>query len=148
MIVLGVDPGLSGALALLDNRVLVAVCDMPVMDSRVDSVTLSDVIKSWNPDEAVVEKVASMPGQGVASTFKFGMSYGAVLGVLGALQIPVRHIRPTQWKTAAHIGSDKEKARALAIDIWPHMATEMARKKDHGRAEAALIALWGDGIGI
>lgn len=144
--VLGLDPGLSGAIAWIDrdggHRFYNAI-DMPVMDGRVNAAELSWHIEDLRPAYAVVEQVGSMPGQGVASTFKFGMSYGIALGVLGAMEIPIVHVRPARWKKFFSIGSDKEKGRALAIDTWPEASTFFSRKKDHGRAEAALLALWG-----
>ena len=143
MIVVGVDPGLSGAIAWLDNGQLIAAEDVPVMDGRIDASTLADMLASYPlPDVVVVEKVSSMPNQGVSSTFKFGQAYGAVLGVFGALKFRVVHVTPTRWKKDMFLGSDKEKARASAIDRWPESSSAFARKKDHGRAEAALIAAW------
>lgn len=146
MYVVGIDPGLSGAIAWVEwGGPMYRTADMPVMDGRVNATALADLLTSEEtpPMFAVVEQVSSMPGQGVASTFKFGTAYGAALGVLGALEIPIVHVRPNRWKKDFGIGSDKEKGRALAIDRWPNMASELARKKDHGRAEAGLIAQWG-----
>ena len=85
-----------------------------------------------------------MPGQGVASTFRFGESVGVVLGVLGALQIPVRMVTPGRWKKAAGIlGRDKDAARTLAIQHHPEIADRLTRKKDIGRADAVCIARFG-----
>jgi crossover junction endodeoxyribonuclease RuvC len=144
MLVVGVDPGLSGAIAwVMDGNILDAV-DMPVMDGRVDAAALSDlVIKHGTPDIVIVEKVGSMPGQGVASTFKFGQSYGTLLGVFGALKLPIMHVTPRKWKASMGLSSDKEMARARAIDTWPSSCDLFKRKKDHGRAEACLMAKWG-----
>jgi crossover junction endodeoxyribonuclease RuvC len=86
--------------------------------------------------------VASRPGQGVASTFKFGASYGCAYGVLCALNAPVRHVTPATWKRAFGLNADKERSRRMAIELWPNMSGYFARKKDDGRAEAALIARW------
>jgi crossover junction endodeoxyribonuclease RuvC len=101
------------------------------------------VIKYGKPDLVIVEKVNSMPGQGVASTFKFGQSYGALLGVFGALKLRIVHVTPAKWKRSMGLSSDKEMARAMAIDTWPSSCNLFKRKKDHGRAEACLLALWG-----
>lgn len=141
--IVGIDPGLSGAIAWLDDDgTLLAACDMPVVDGHVNYVDLGRLLAAA-PDVAVVEKVHSMPGQGVASTFKFGQAYGAVLGCLGALQVPVEHVTPSKWKRAHRlIGRDKDASRAVAIDRWPDRAELFRRKKDHGRADAALIAAW------
>jgi crossover junction endodeoxyribonuclease RuvC len=95
------------------------------------------------PDLAIVERVASMPGQGVSSTFKFGAAHGAVLGVLAALQIPTHLVSPTVWKRHFRLDRDKEKSRALALRVFAKLPEHFARKRDHGPAEAALLALYG-----
>ena len=144
MLVVGVDPGLSGAIAWVENGIVLDAVDMPIMDGRVDASTLADiVIKHGIPEMVVVEKVSSMPGQGVASTFKFGQSYGALLGVFGALKLRIVHVTPRKWKGSMGLTSDKEMARGRAIDTWPSSSDLFRRKKDHGRAEACLLALWG-----
>lgn len=141
--IVGIDPGKTGALAFVDqDGLLAAVIDMPVVDKVVSAALVAQAIRTWGPSSAAVELVHSMPGQGVASSFGFGRSYGVVLGVLGALDLPVVHVAPTVWKRGYHLGADKEKARRLAIDLWPKDAGLFARVKDDGRAEAALIALW------
>jgi crossover junction endodeoxyribonuclease RuvC len=89
-----------------------------------------------------VEIVHAMPKQGVSSSFNFGMSYGVALGVIGALKIPVVHVSPTKWKKYFGLSADKEEARALAISKWP-ASLHFRRKKDNGRAEAGLLALYG-----
>ena len=81
-----------------------------------------------------------MPKQGVASTWTFAEGYGVVLGVLGALQVPVRLVTPRTWKEAAGLGKDKNASRQRAVELWPHCSLLFARVKDDGRAEAALIA--------
>jgi crossover junction endodeoxyribonuclease RuvC len=96
-----------------------------------------------SPDLAIVERVAAMPKQGVASTFKFGASYGALLGVIGALGIPSVLVTPTKWKKHFALDAEKERARALALRMWPARSELFSRKKDHGRAEAALLARFG-----
>jgi Holliday junction resolvasome RuvABC endonuclease subunit len=143
--VLGVDPGLSGALAFYfpDAPSRVAVEDMPVAGGAVDAANLASLIARFQPDFVVVERVASMPRQGVASTFKFGVSYGAVVATLAALQIQTRLVVPGTWKRHFKLGADKEQARALALRLFPMCAAHFSRKKHHGRAEATLIALFG-----
>jgi len=144
MLVVGVDPGLSGAIAWVKDGVVLDAVDMPVMDGRVDAPALADIIcKYGTPEMVIVEKVSSMPGQGVASTFKFGQSYGALLGVFGALKLRIVHVTPRKWKGSMGLSSDKEMARARAIDTWPDSSDLFRRKKDHGRAEACLLASWG-----
>jgi len=137
--VIGVDPGMTGAICLL-TAIGVEVADMPVVDKQVNAHELARIIGLMKEDAgrlqvAAVEQVHSMPGQGVASTFKFGRGYGIVL-------LPIIHVPPTLWCKAFNLTSDKEGHRARAIDLWPAQAHLFARKKDDGRADAALIALW------
>jgi crossover junction endodeoxyribonuclease RuvC len=147
MNVIAIDPGLTGAVAVLDKQGGIIDCfDLPTIDEgtrcRVDAVNLADLIRAHGPYAlAIVEQVASRPGQGVSSTFKFGQSYGTILGVVGALAIPVRHVTPAKWKKALGLSGDGEASRARPIETWPTHADLFARKKDHHRAEAALIGL-------
>lgn len=143
--ILAVDPGLTGALALYvpaEPR-RIAVHDMPVAGKDVDPAALARLVRELAPTVAVVERVGAMPGQGVSSTFRFGVGYGMVQGVLGALEIPIHLVTPADWKRTYRLPADKEAARARAIQIWPS-CPDFARKKDAGRAEAALIARHGD----
>jgi crossover junction endodeoxyribonuclease RuvC len=143
--ILGIDPGLSGAVAFYfpeaPDRVIAE--DMPAVSGEVDTATLAARIVQMGPAFAVVERVAARPGQGVASTFKFGASYGAVRGTLAALQVRTLLVAPTVWKRHFRLDADKEKARALALLTFAKTPEHFARKKDHGRAEASLIALFG-----
>ena len=143
--ILGVDPGLSGALAfyfpISPQRVTAE--DMPVVAGHVDCANLAARIRQMRPDVAIVERVGAMPRQGVSSTFKFGASYGSVLGVIAALQIRVVLVTPVTWKRHFGLDSDKEKSRALALQTFPEASEFFARKKDDGRSEAALLALYG-----
>jgi hypothetical protein len=139
---LGVDPGATGALAaVLDTGNLLWVEDMP---DPLHGALIGDLLDDpqWGNYVAAVEAVHSMPGQGVSSTFKFGTSYGIVLGALGYARIPYRLVTPNQWKKAMRVTSDKDTARERATELWPGSASLFARKKDNGRAEAALIARW------
>ncbi len=136
---LGVDPGATGAIAgILDGRFL-WIEDMP---NPLHGAAIRDLLDDKGTYQAAVEDVHSMPGQGVSTTFKFGMNHGIVLGALGALRIPYRLVTPGQWKKAMRVTADKDTARTRAIELWPAHAQLFARKKDHGRAEAALIARW------
>jgi crossover junction endodeoxyribonuclease RuvC len=150
VIILGVDPGLSGALAWLNDGELIEAVDMPVVAGSVNAPAFSEWLDEHSylrPDMAVVEKVHSMPGQGVASTFKFGASYGCVLGILGVSGIRVEHVTPNQWKKHFNlIGKEKDESRKFALDRWPTQSGLFSRKKDHGRADAALIGLWGHSV--
>ena len=141
----GIDPGLCGAVAFYFPSApgRVAAEDMPAVGGEVDCATLAARILQMGPAFAVVERVASMPKQGIASTFKFGASYGAVRGVLAAMKIPVHLVAPAVWKKYFRLGTDKEKARALAQRQCAASPEHFSRKKDHGRAEAALLALYG-----
>jgi hypothetical protein len=143
--IVGLDPGLSGALAFYwpDHPEIILAEDMPVADKRVDAASLAERLRQMRPDFAIVEAVGAMPGQGVSSTFKFGMAFGEIIGVLGALQIPYHLTSATRWKKHFHLTSDKEASRALALRLWPAHSTTFNRKKDHGRAEASLLARFG-----
>ncbi len=92
---------------------------------------------------AVVERVSAMPGNGAVSMFNFGRSYGDVRGVIGALDIPLHFVTPQKWKKHFGLTSDKDQSRLRAIRMFPAVADQFKRKKDDGRAEAALIALYG-----
>lgn len=144
--ILGVDPGLSGAIAFLFPGHLasdrVTVEDVPVADGEIDGANLAARLVQMRPTMAVIERVGAMPGQGVSSTFKFGQALGTVLGVVAALGIPIERVHSTRWKRHFRLSADKEEARALALRRFPDACKSLARKKDHGRAEAALIALW------
>lgn len=146
---IGIDPGLSGAIAVLnDDLFLVAVYDMPVMalskgKNQVNAAALARIIKGV-PRQAIayLEQVSAMPGQGVSGMFSFGTSYGIVQGVLAALDIPVILVRPQAWKGRAGLkGKDKDMARTVAQRLYP--GAELSRKKDIGRADAILIARFG-----
>jgi hypothetical protein len=148
MNVIAFDPGLNGSHAVLSRDGLVVADDLPTIGEgtqrRVNAANLADLIREHGPYSlAVVEAVHAMPKNGAASMFRFGQSYGTILGVLGAIAIPVRLVTPTQWKKAMGLDSSAETSRARAIETWPHHAALFARKKDHNRAEAALLALWG-----
>ena len=139
--VCAVDPGLTGAVAFYfpatDN---VSAFDMPVAGGNVDCSTFNAMLEQWRPDVSCVEQVASRPGQGVSSMFKFGCGYGMVQGVIQARSIPLHLVTPQRWKKHFRLDSDKEKSRALALRFWPARSDLFGRKKDNGRAEAALLA--------
>lgn len=150
---IGIDPGVSGALALLadDNSALIDIADMPVMalgktKRQVNAAELAKILAKWNESflvsVAYLEQVSAFPGQGVTAMFNFGVSYGVVQGVLGALQVPVVLVTPQAWKRRASlIGKPKDMCRTLAQRLYP--SADLARKKDIGRAEAILIARFG-----
>jgi len=147
---IGVDCGISGAIALLnDNGSFISVHDMPVMAGtgkrqQVNASELAKIFRSmFEGGEAYVERVSAMPKQGVSSMFSFGTSYGIVLGVLAAIGIPTILVTPQSWKKRAGLtGKEKDYARTLAQQLYP--AAELGRKKDIGRADALLIARFGE----
>lgn len=150
--IIGIDPGNSGAIAAITDGPgkLIDAFDMPVIDKAVSAPVLVDMLRALEfdhgaPDLVVIERVASMPKQGVASTFKFGTAYGIAQGVIGGLGWRHTLVTPQAWKKAMGCTSDKERSRRLAIERWPVRADLFARKKDDGRAEAALLALYGLG---
>ena len=150
MRVLGIDPGLTGALALIETSLdMLIVRDMPVAMAgkgrghEVVPTWLADAVRALNPDVAILERVHSMPGQGVHSVFSFGDSVGTVRGVLGALGVPVHRPSPGAWKRALRLDQDKHAARAMAASLFPREAAYFTRVKDHDRAEAALLAWYG-----
>jgi crossover junction endodeoxyribonuclease RuvC len=140
---IAIDPGaISGAVAVFPEGGSPSVTDLPVVDGQVDAAQLARWLRGIDPKAAVVERVASMPRQGVSSTFKFGVAVGIIHGVLGSIGVPIHLVTPTQWKKGLSlIGTDKETARALAIRLYPGVVG-LERKKDHGRADALLLGHW------
>jgi len=134
------DPGLSGALAVLGDFDDVVLFDLPQANRELDPAALARMLREARPRRAVVEAVGAMPGQGVTSMFNFGRSYGTILGVLGALEIPTVRVRPAVWKR--HFGlirQDKDASRALALRLYPALQG-LELKRHHGRADALLLA--------
>lgn len=140
--ILGIDPGVTGGLAFLSADGVEAL-DIPVVAGEVDIDAIADMIRARSPQAAIIERASAMPKQGVSSTFKFGAAYGALRAVVAALAVPSHLVAPAVWKRFYGLDADKEKARALAIRLWPRNGG-FSRKKDHGRAEASLIARYGD----
>ena len=145
--ILGVDCGLSGAWALLDDTGrLVDLDDMPASDGTISAHFLTNAIAMRCPRTgyrvAVVEIAGAMPGQGVSTTWKFARATGVVEGVLAGLGWPVHTVTPATWKRGLGLGKDKAASRAMAARLWPDMAEKFKRVRDDGRAEAALIGLW------
>jgi len=144
--IMGIDPGISGALALLIGDQLEAVLDMPTImvrgRARVTAAGVTNAIVDLNPDLVAIEEVGVMPRQGIASGFSFGYGAGILEGVCAALSRPVHLVRPNVWKREAGVPADKGAARQMASRLWPDQASLFARVKDDGRAEAALLARW------
>lgn len=135
---MGIDPGAGGAVALILDVTEAEVYDMPGGPHD-----LAELVRFTRPVVAVVERAQSMPGQGLASTFAYGTGYGTVLGVLAALDVPFRTVAPVVWKRRFNLlGKDKGQSRERAQELYPQLAQHLRRVKDHGRAEALLIATW------
>lgn len=148
MIILAIDPGLTGALAVISTLQPnhVAVYDMPVVDGGINHGQLHNMIKTWTPDIAYIERVSAMPRDGVVSAFKFGCSFTSACVVVNLLNISTRLVTPASWKKAMKVAggpAGKEECRKMAIDMFPANREHFARIKDHNRAEAALLAVYG-----
>lgn len=144
MVLMGIDPGsVSGAYAIIvqypDGGAHVRVDDLPVVDKMVDGAAFSRIVRENNVNVAVIEQVSAMPKQGARSGFRFGMGTGILHGVTLGVNVPLHLVTPAKWKAHYRLTSDKEKARALAIRMYPHVSG-LTRVKDHGRAEALLLA--------
>jgi crossover junction endodeoxyribonuclease RuvC len=141
---IGIDAGFSGAWGMIDhNNVYIACGDMHHTDKHIlTNVVYAEIIDSLHGDdvEVVVETVHSMPKQGVASSFKFGVAYGGAVALAERLNCVWHMVTPQVWKKALKLDSDKNKSSALARELWPY--APLFRKKDNGRAEALLMAYW------
>ena len=150
MKIIGIDPGLSGAIAILENNKVLNVFDMPVMSEgkknkrQLNSALLSNLIKEniGNAEVAiVVEQVNAMPGQGVTSMFNFGQTFGAIKGICAALELPIFFVRPSKWKKHFDlINSSKDSSRTKVIEMYPKMSNLLSKKKDVNKSDAILIA--------
>ena len=153
MRILGVDPGVSGGLAVVEITdgaapVLVECVDIPVVGTnakeRVDVATIRNFIEQHKPIRALIERAQAMPKQGASSGFKYGRAVGAIEATIALCSVPVEIVEPTAWKRFWKLpGKDKESGRQKALQLFPTAHAALARKKDHGRAEASLIALYG-----
>jgi hypothetical protein len=142
-VILGVDPGVTGGIAFLyAGSGRIEALDIPTAGGEVDVDTLVRAVRAAAPSLAIIERASAMPKQGVSSTFKYGVAYGALRTIVALCEIPYHLVTPRKWKGHFGLDSDKEKSRALAIRLWPGCGL-FSRKKDHGRAEAALIARYG-----
>lgn len=108
----------------------------------VNAVVWSNIVRETQPDIAIIEQVGPMPKQGASSGFRFGMGVGILRGVVAAHLVPIEQVHSTRWKKFFRLGADKEASRALATRLYPSAAPLLSRKKDHGRAEALLLAHW------
>jgi len=149
--VLGIDVGLNGALALIEDGQLLEVHDMPTVTLERNSKTkrmvnanaLSLIIRGSKADVAYLERLSAMPGQGVTSMFSMGQSLGVVLGILAAYQIATTTIPPRTWQKALDVPQGKDGSRYRAAQLFPESAELFKRVKDDGRSDATLIAAYG-----
>jgi crossover junction endodeoxyribonuclease RuvC len=155
MIHIGIDPGLSGAIAAILPDSTIEFHDMPVLTVKgrqiLNYAGLAHIVRRYSGDGdcmATIELVGAMPGQGVSSMFKFGQCYGAALATLASLQIPYQCITPPVWKRSYRlVGCEKDEARARALELFPQCVGDLKLKKHHGRADALLLAEYGRRMG-
>ena len=151
MKIIGIDPGLSGAIAVLENNQVLNIFDIPVMSEgkknkrQLNSALLVNLLKeNINREEevaVVVEQVNAMPGQGVTSMFNFGQTFGALKGICAALELPIFFVRPSKWKKHFElINSSKDASRTKAIEMYPKLSNQLSKKKDVNKSDAILIA--------
>lgn len=154
MIVIGIDPGIQGAIAFLggDEYGYLVIHDMPILKisrgtktkSVIDIGRMTDIINlNVTQTHVFIEMAGARPENGGASSFTNGKNYGVLLGVIGYAGIPVTEVSPAKWKKSLQVPSDKDAARFRASQLLPRHATQWPLKKHDGRAEAALIALYG-----
>ena len=151
MRIIGIDPGLSGAIAVLDDFKIFEIYDMPIMSegkknkNQLNRAQLVKILKNnfKNNEElfVIVEQVNAMPGQGVTSMFNFGQTFGAIKGICASLNLPIYYVRPSKWKKHFElINASKDASRTKVIEMYPSLSERFKKKKDVNRADAVLIA--------
>jgi len=153
MLIIGIDPGISGSICFFNEGKIIDVVEMPTMiegkknKKQVNGSQIfneiSERIKEIDKKDikVVIEQVSAMPGQGVTSMFNFGQAYGILKGICSSMQLPMYFVRPTKWKKYFNlINSEKDASRTKAIEIFPYFASKLSRKKDSNKADAILIA--------
>ena len=153
MLIIGIDPGISGSLCFFKDGKILDLVEMPNMPEgkknkrQVNGAQIyneiSSRIEGLNREEIkiVIEQVSAMPGQGVTSMFNFGQSFGVIKGICSAMQLSMYFVRPAKWKKYFNlINSQKDASRTKAIEIFPYISSQLARKKDANKADAILIA--------
>ena len=153
MLVIGIDPGISGSICFFQDGKIIDVVEMPTMTEGKKNKKqvngsqifneISEKIKKIDKKEikVIIEQVSAMPGQGVTSMFNFGQSYGILKGICSAMQLPMYFVRPAKWKKYFNlINSEKDASRTKAIEIFPYFSAQLSRKKDNNKADAILIA--------
>ncbi len=153
MLIIGIDPGISGSICFFQDGIIIDVVDMPTMaegkknkkqvnGSQIFNEITERIKKIDKKNiKVVIEQVSAMPGQGVTSMFNFGQSFGILKGICSAMSLPVYYVRPAKWKKYFNlINSEKDASRARAIEIFPYFSAHLSRKKDSNKADAILIA--------
>ena len=153
MLVIGIDPGISGSICFFQDGKIIDVVEMPTMTEGKKNKKqvngsqifneISERIKKIDKKDikVIIEQVSAMPGQGVTSMFNFGQSYGILKGICSAMQLPMYFVRPAKWKKYFNlINSEKDASRTKAIEIFPSFSAQLSRKKDSNKADAILIA--------
>ena len=153
MLIIGIDPGLSGSICFFEDGKILDVIEMPTMTEgkknkrQVNgSQTYNEILKRINKIEnqdvrVIIEQVSAMPGQGVTSMFNFGQSFGILKGICSAMQLPMFFVRPAKWKKYfGLINSEKDASRTKAIEMFPYFSSQLSKKKDSNKADAILIA--------
>ena len=146
MLIIGIDPGISGSICFLDNGKILDVIEMPIMtDGKKNKKQvngsqvyneITKIIKQFEKNQirVVIEHVSAMPGQGVTSMFNFGQSFGILKGICTAMQLPMYFVRPTKWKKYFNLlNSEKDASRTRAIEIFPYFSSQLSRKKDSNK---------------
>ncbi len=153
MLIIGIDPGISGAICFMEDDKIINVIEMPSMaDGKKNkkqvngSQVFNEISKYIKNKElinikVIIEHVSAMPGQGVTSMFNFGQSFGILKGICSAMNLPMFFVRPAKWKKHFNlINSSKDASRTKAIEIFPYFSTNLSKKKDSNKADAMLIA--------
>ena len=153
MLIIGIDPGISGSICFFQDGKIIDVVEMPTMTEGKKNKKqvngsqifneISDRIKKLDKKDikVIIEQVSAMPGQGVTSMFNFGQSFGILKGICSAMQLPMYFVRPAKWKKYFNlINSEKDASRTKAIEIFPYFSSHLSRKKDSNKADAILIA--------
>jgi len=153
MLIIGIDPGISGAICFFENGKIIDVVEMPTMTegkknkrqvngSQIYNEIIKRVVKTDDQNiRIVIEQVSAMPGQGVTSMFNFGQSFGILKGICSAMQLPMYFVRQAKWKKYfGLINSEKDASRTRAIEMFPYFSSQLSKKKDSNKADAILIA--------
>ena len=152
MLIIGIDPGISGSICFFEDGKIIDVVEMPTMTEgkknkrQVNGAQIyNEIFKKTNNTKnnvrVVIEQVSAMPGQGVTSMFNFGQSFGILKGICSAMQLPMYFVRPAKWKKYfGLINSEKDASRTRAIEMFPYFSSQLSKKKDSNKADAILIA--------